>query len=151
MAAPRQCGGSICSTSSAQREVTKHEASGAPTPELNALCQRLGLGLHVDPRSWRAEAQERIIAPGTSIHAIGQAQVDGKTVWLKMPVAVRTRRSAASKTAYTASATSWIRRRRAMFDGGVVRSPLLRMPEYHGKRDSTQTPGESWAYTVLPQ
>lgn len=68
-----------------QREVAKLQANGAPTPEVEAFCQRLDLSLHGDPRGWRVEAQERIVAPGTSVHAVGQARVDGKTVWLTTP------------------------------------------------------------------
>ncbi|AKJ06590.1 Hypothetical protein AA314_08216 [Archangium gephyra] len=52
---------------------------------MEAFCQRLGLSLNRDPRGWRVEAQERIVAPGTTIHALGQARVDGKTVWLTTP------------------------------------------------------------------
>ncbi|WP_224249347.1 hypothetical protein [Hyalangium gracile] len=68
-----------------QRDVARLSARGRPTSQVEALCQRLGLALHGDPRRWRVEAQERIVAPGTSVHAIGQVQVDGETVWLKPP------------------------------------------------------------------
>lgn len=65
-----------------QKEVAKLQAKGAPTPEVKALCQRLGLTLEMHPRNWYVEAQERIVAPDTTVYAIGQVRIEGKTVWL---------------------------------------------------------------------
>ncbi|MCP3144569.1 hypothetical protein [Pyxidicoccus xibeiensis] len=67
----------------AQPEVAKLRASGAPTPELEAVCRQLGVSLHPDMEGWSAEARERVIAPGTIVHAVGRAHVYAKAVWLR--------------------------------------------------------------------
>lgn len=65
-----------------QQDVAKLQARGAPTREVRALCERLGLTLELGPRDWHVEAQERIVAPDTTVHAIGQVRLEGKTVRL---------------------------------------------------------------------
>ncbi|WP_163988871.1 hypothetical protein [Pyxidicoccus caerfyrddinensis] len=67
----------------AQRDVVTLRANGAPTPELEAVCQQLGLSLHSDMDGWSAEAREVVVAPGTIVHAVGRTRrVTGNTVWL---------------------------------------------------------------------